>query len=522
MGQKRRKLMLLAIDASPAERMTRWIEDGSLPNLARLRAAGAHGRIDSTAEYLAGTPWPTFYTGTYPPEHGWMFYLAWRPDLMRFVRATPDWQPIEPFYRNFPLDGPRVIAIDVPITYAPKPFNGVELTGWGTHDKIGAPGAYPLGLLDRVRKEIGPMPIPDEFAGLQGSRELLDLRDDLIDAADWHSRAGRMLMRENDWDLFMLGFGSVHRAGHKLWNHHGAAGPVTDAEKAELDDAMRQVAIATDKAVGELIEAAGDDVNVIVFSLHGMTENFSVQPLFGRMLRRILTGQREDDPETIAPSPISRLRETIPLGVRARVKARLPFSLQDSMTMYWRSEKRDWARTKAFVLAGDLEGLIQVNLKGRERDGIVEPGAEYDALLEEIAAGLETFVDMDTGEPLVRDINRGRDIWPEAVLRRTMPDLLVRSRIRSARDIRGFRSEKFGTVRNYDFGNYVDGRPGHHVGEGWFAAAGADISGRGELARIHEFDLLASVHELIGQPMRPEMRGAPVEALSPGGGESAP
>lgn len=522
MGQKRRKLMLLAIDASPADRMDGWMADGSLPNLGRLRAAGAHGRIDSTAEYLAGTPWPTFYTGTYPPEHGWMFYLVWRPDLMRFVRATPDWQPIEPFYRNFPLDGPRVIAIDVPITYAPKPFNGVELTGWGTHDKIGAPSAYPLGLLERVRREIGPMPIPDEFAGAQGARELLDLRDDLIDSADWHSRAGRMLMRENDWDLFMLGFGSVHRAGHKLWNRHGAAGPMTEAEKTDLDDAMRQVAIATDKAVGELIDAAGDDVNVIVFSLHGMVENFSVHPLFSRMLHRILTGEREDEPEEIHPSPISRLRQTIPLGVRSRVKARLPFSIQDTMTMYWRSEKRDWARTQAFMLAGDLECLIQVNLKGRERDGIVAPGAEYEALLDRISAGFETFRDMDTGEPLVRDINRGRDVWPDAVQRRQLPDLLIRNRIRSARDIRGFHSEQFGTVRNYDFGNYVDWRPGHHVGEGWFTAVGADISGRGDLSRIHEFDLLATVHSLLDQDMRPEMRGRPVPGLSPADAGSAP
>ena len=517
MGQEPQKLMLLAIDASPADRVNQWIDDGSLPNLARLRERGAHGRIESTADYLAGTTWPTFYTGSYPPEHGWMFYLVWRPDLMRFVRAAPDWQPVEPFYRNFPLDGPRVIAIDVPVTYGPKPFNGVELTGWGSHDKIGAPSAYPLGLMDRVKKEIGRLPIPDEFAGHQSAKELLGLRDELIAAADWHCRAGKMLMREEAWDLFFLGFGSVHRSGHKLWNRHGTRGSVTDEEGAALDDAMRQVAIATDKAVGELIEAAGEDINVITFSLHGMTENYSVQPLFDRMLRRILSREKRDDPEEPPRSPASRLRKLVPLSLRSRIKAQLPFGVQDSMTMFWRSEKRDWSRTKAFVLAGDLEGLIQVNLKGRERDGIVSPGEEYEALLAEIREGLETFFDMDTGAPLVRDIHRGSEIWPDAVQRRTMPDLVVRTPVRSARDIRGFRSERFGTVRNYDHGGYVDGRPGHHVGVGWFAAAGADISGRGDLSQIQELDLLATVHELLGQKPRPEMRGTPVPGLLPAG-----
>jgi predicted AlkP superfamily phosphohydrolase/phosphomutase len=72
----RPKLMLLAIDASPAERIDSWIADGSLPNLAALRASGTHGRINSTAEHLIGTAWPTFHTGLLPPEHGWTFYTS--------------------------------------------------------------------------------------------------------------------------------------------------------------------------------------------------------------------------------------------------------------------------------------------------------------------------------------------------------------------------------------------------------------------------------------------------------------
>ena len=138
-GNNHPKVMLLAIDASPADRIEEWIASASLPNLAGLRARGTHGRIESTADYLVGTPWPTFNTGSLPPEHGWNYYLTWRPDLMRFVRPTQEWLPVDPFYRNFPLDGPRVIAIDVPHTYAARPFNGVELTGWGAEARVGPP-----------------------------------------------------------------------------------------------------------------------------------------------------------------------------------------------------------------------------------------------------------------------------------------------------------------------------------------------------------------------------------------------
>ena len=179
-----------------------------------------------------------------PPEHGWTFYLTWRPDLMRFARPTQEWLPIDPFYREFPLDGPRVIAIDVPITYGAKPFNGVELSGWGTHDKIGARPAsqwdWPIGSDARSAP-----PIVDEVAGQQTARDMLAYRDELIAAVDWHLRAGLTLMREHPWDLFFLGFGSLHRCGHKIWNHRGIAEHSDRAAEADLDDAMRQVAIAT-------------------------------------------------------------------------------------------------------------------------------------------------------------------------------------------------------------------------------------------------------------------------------------
>ena len=70
-------------------------------------------------------------------------------------------------------------------------------------------------------------------------------------------RAGLTLMREEAWDLFFLGFGNLHRCGHKIWNHRGTAGSATERERQELDDAMRQVAIATDRAVGQLMAEAG-------------------------------------------------------------------------------------------------------------------------------------------------------------------------------------------------------------------------------------------------------------------------
>jgi len=81
----------------------------------------------------------------------------------------------------------------------------------------------------------------------------------------------------------------------------------------------------------------------------------------------------------------------------------------------------DWMKTRAYALG---TGQIYVNLRGREGRGVVAPGAEYDALLDAIARGLEAEVDPATGERLVAKVYKGSDIFPGAPPER-MPDLQI-------------------------------------------------------------------------------------------------
>jgi hypothetical protein len=62
----------------------------------------------------------------------------------------------------------------------------------------------------------------------------------------------------------------------------------------------------------------------------------------------------------------------------------------------------DWARTSAYGLG--LNGLY-INVRGREREGIVEPAARR-ALADEIAAGLLAEIDPATGQPVVTTVHR--------------------------------------------------------------------------------------------------------------------
>ena len=106
---------------------------------------------------------------------------------------------------------------------------------------------------------------------------------------------------------------------------------------------------------------------------------------------------------------------------------------------------------------------MRLNLRGRERDGIVPPG-EADALLDEMAEGLRTFVDLD-GAPAVEAVDRVADQFGTGARAHQLPDLIVRWTPRPATRIEGVRSERYGTVLRHGVGS---GRSGNHTeGDAW-------------------------------------------------------
>ncbi len=81
----------------------------------------------------------------------------------------------------------------------------------------------------------------------------------------------------------------------------------------------------------------------------------------------------------------------------------------------------NWAKTKAYSIGFNS---IFINLKGRERDGIVNPGDEYRKLCDEIAEKLRAFKDPQNGQPVVRMVYWGGEIYKGEQVANG-PDLVV-------------------------------------------------------------------------------------------------
>ncbi len=492
---RRIPVLMIALDAAELSLVRRWMEEGALPNLRALKERGAFGPLASTAGWLVGSPWPSFYTGLPPSEHGLYHYLVWRPDLMRHERPAPQWLPLRPFWRELAADR-RVVAVDIPLTYAPQPFAGIEISGWATHETLEPPASHPPQLLSWVRENFGAAPFDNEEAYLMPASRLLQIRDRCVRATAQVAGLGVTLMREKPWDLFMICLAATHRGGHQLWDLSNVAGDTTAEQRTALAGALKEIYVACDAAVGRMVEQAGSEASVLVFSLHGMGANVSRAELTREMLARVLADGERHDPR-LHRRLAGHLRSWIPDRLRSWIKSRLPLSVQDRLTLFWRSEGGDWRATRAFAALSDLDGYVRINLRGREAAGVVEPGAEYDALCTQITRGLSTFVDAQSGEPVIDAIARIGELYPRGRMRQHLPDLMIRWSDKPAALHKGIVSPRYGSIPWPTPGGHPQGRSGNHLPQGFLFAAGPRVARGTSVIGAHILDLAPTVYELL-------------------------
>jgi predicted AlkP superfamily phosphohydrolase/phosphomutase len=512
-------VLMIALDSAEPRLIERWIKDGTLPNLKRLREIGSYSRLASSAKWLDGSPWPTFYTGSTPEDNGVYSHTQWQAEQMKHAPVIPERYPIRPFWRCLSGIGRRVIAIDLPMAFPPEPFDGLELYSLMNRDLLGperAPASHPKSLLEEMRQEFNfeDNLLGDEVWGMQHLEDLVLLHDQLIQGTRTMTKIGQTLMSREKWDLFMISFMATHRGGHKLWNLSNSWETVGEDKTY---NALQDVYVECDAAIGKLASAAGEGVTLLVFSLHGMRPNASRSCLLPEMLHRILvreTKYGKGSRQRAYLRPLQMLKERIPSDIRnapARSRHLMP-PLFLLFKIYRRlrpknEERIDWTTTPAFTLVSDLQGYIRVNLRGREAFGIVEPGEEYDQLCSKIVEGLITFVDADSGEPVIEVVKRTDQLFGRGRWLKDLPDLIIRWTSSPAANHRAVASPRYGSIPWSMPGHHPTGRSGNHGPEGFLLAVGTEVKQGSKIEGANILDLAPTVCALLKVPIPAEMCG---------------
>ena len=85
----------------------------------------------------------------------------------------------------------------------------------------------------------------------------------------------------------------------------------------------------------------------------------------------------------------------------------------------------DWPRTRAYSMGN--YGQIFVNLRGREPEGCVSPGDEYEDLLDELTERLYSLEDPESGEKVVERVFRASEAYSGRHVDKA-PDLMFLTR----------------------------------------------------------------------------------------------
>ena len=511
-----KRAIILGFDGMDPELTERFIAEGKLPNLAKLRERGTFRRLQTTFPPISPVAWSTFMTGVNPGKHNIYDFLA--RDLSNYLPYLSSAEIKGPKRSwkigkyTIPLGGPRIkgmrrgipfwhwlgeagifcSVIRVPVTFPPEKFSGVLLSGMCVPDLKGSQGTFCLcttRLRDDKFRE-GGVRVPIERNGsscssyvpgaenpLQGGsgdelRVNFEIHPDKGNQARFTVDSHSFTLKVGDYSewipvKFSAGMGfsahgicrfylkevspevevyvtpvnidpskpdlpishpvtySIYLA--KLFGPYATLGLAEDTwalneevldDRAFLaqcyanhDDRERMLFDALEKTQQGLCACVFDTTDRVQHMFwryldddHPAARDVPrdqrpsvIQDLYSRMDELIGRVMKQIDDKTllmvVSDHGFKSFARCVNLNAWLHQNGYLALKAGKTESGDWFDDV-DWSRTRAYTMG--LNGLY-LNLKGREREGIVEPGAEADALKDELRHKLDGLVDPASG-----------------------------------------------------------------------------------------------------------------------------
>jgi predicted AlkP superfamily phosphohydrolase/phosphomutase len=545
---KKNPVIAIGLDAADPQILEHWMAQGHLKTLSKLREKGVYSRLNNTVPYC-GNPTPTstteklwvmFLTGCLPYKTQFWDIIKFQPDRydIQFdsINGGYDYQEYPPFYALG--EDYRVAAFDPPVGAFSDQVNGLQILGWGGHFPFTPSASQPVELLPEVILKYGKNPVLHKDHGYWWKEKYNQWLETAVhDSVTARAKICQDLLQREDWDLFLTVFGDTHSAGHGFYHMSHPDHPLYPQWHEQGRDPMLAAFETVDQAIADILSAAPENANVVCFAVHGMainyTDLFSMTFLPELLYRWNFPGKTALPPHqsganaTIPPiishpmrntwsgelwsmiydeNPLRRLvRRWLPGRFLHSVRQPgviSPFELNEKdhpiswIPAIWFSPL--WPQMKAFALPAFSDGLIRINLKGREANGLVAP-SEYDACCNELADLARSMTDARTGRPLVKDVVRTRRSPLEDAPNLPDADLVVVWNEKPT-DVIDTQMGRMGPVPY--------SRPGGHREQGFMVMSGPDIDPGADLAdNPKSIDLAPTILSLMDAPVPDYMDG---------------
>lgn len=410
------KLLVIGLDAVEAPLVQELMADGHMPNLAAIAANGVSRPVQTTCmDTLPGAIWQDIFTGRSAGDHA-----DYYPERLHTGDAEP--RPIDPSQHGGTYVWDRAaergiasIVVDPPLG---STYEGISdlvtlVCEWHVHDSNYGRVSHPLSLMAELEARYGTRPVDRCDMLIDGTNEAYaGFIDHLEREATVKGEMVADLLTNRPWQLGFIGMSQGHCAGHQLWQFHDAQRAGRD--DGGLGDGVRRVYRSLDQALGRILDAAPGDVDVVVFTSHGMENYVGGPQLLPDVLRALDFGDPRKVPGWLRPlvpsKSIHRVFDRFPVLLRATDKAGAFRPVVDESV-------------KALTVRNNRCGAIRLNIEGREPDGAVAPD-DVESLTANIVKAIESLRHPDSGEPIVQACHRARDVFgPDH--HPDIPDLMI-------------------------------------------------------------------------------------------------
>jgi predicted AlkP superfamily phosphohydrolase/phosphomutase len=484
------RLVLIALDGSDPESIAQRANAGWLPELARILPEARRVELKTLADLFVPSPWPCALSGIAVQNHGIHAFRPIRSGTLDIIEGTERHVPT-PFWETAARAGLRASVLDAPIC-APPPreatLDGLRFVEWGSHPPSREPGSFPPSLISGVIERHGRHPCREDDPTAMTASELTSMQVRLCEAVRVRENIIMDMLEGDAPDLLVAGFSEAHTAEHQFINltasRHGRYDP--GVVTALGDAPLRSVYCAIDATIGRIVRRLPRETTVLLVCLCGMEVNHGGQYLLDDILRKAgLTNSKQVRSSLALARWLWRL---LPERFRTAGHRQAPNLLRRTGEELYLAAF-DWAATRAFSLPWGYDGHLRVNLRGREPHGIVEPGAERNALLEEIEAMLAELKIAGTEKAAARRIVRAQEVFPGRAAA-GLPDLLVKWN--GDAPIEAVESPRLGRIENRD-----SGPRGGHTDRGAIFAWGNGVEA-GPVVVARDIDVAPTVLSLLG------------------------
>jgi len=440
-----RKLCVIGLDCVAPELLYGpWLDE--MPNVKRLIDGGFAGNMVSTIPPITVPAWMAMMTSQDPGMLGiYGFRNRASYDYENVFTVNSTYVKAKTVWNYLSRNRLRSIVMGVPLTYPPKPLNGVMVTSFLTPNKD-VDYTYPSDLKNSLDALAGGDYIID-VRDFRNERKQETL-DQIYRMTTARFRAFRELLAREDWDFAMMVEMGPDRLHHAFWRYFDSSHRLFEPGN-QFEDAMRAYYLYMDEEIGRTVDALPADTSVIVVSDHGakkMNGGICINEFF---MREGLLALKEE-PEK-------------------------PTKLRTGMI--------DFSRTKAWG-EGGYYGRVFLNVEGREPNGQI-PADQLEAFKADLKAKLEALGD-ENGNDIGTKVFFPEDVYREC--NGTPPDMIV-----YFGDLDWRSAGTVGGGELHIFENDTGPDDANHAQEGVFIWSGRGKPSAGPTGKVSIYDIAPSI-----------------------------